>query len=75
MESIPGEFTYDIVLRPGEPLRLPEQAGAILGPGHWQLSIRPADTNSVETPIRDHSAFLNGYSSEDEGLYDDYLAR
>jgi hypothetical protein len=22
--------------------------------------------------IRDHSAFLNGYAPEDEGLYDDY---
>ncbi len=22
--------------------------------------------------IRDHSAFLNGYSEEDEGLYDEY---
>jgi hypothetical protein len=22
--------------------------------------------------IRDHSAFLNGYVSEDEGLYDEY---
>jgi hypothetical protein len=23
-------------------------------------------------PIRDHAAFLNGYTPEDEGLYDDY---
>jgi hypothetical protein len=27
--------------------------------------VKPSD-------IRDHSAFLNGYSPEDEGLYDDY---
>jgi hypothetical protein len=26
-------------------------------------------------PIRDHSAFLNGYSPEDEGLYDDAATR
>jgi hypothetical protein len=27
------------------------------------------------TAIRDHSAFLNSYASEDEGLYDDAVAR
>ncbi len=75
MEPNPLEMTYDIFLKPGELLRLPEQAGKILGPGHWQVSIRPAETNPAEIPIRDHSAFLNGYSPEDEGLYDDYLAR
>lgn len=26
-------------------------------------------------PIRNHQAFLNGYSPEDEGLYDDYPTR
>jgi hypothetical protein len=25
--------------------------------------------------VRDHGAFLNGYASEDEGLYDDLAAR
>jgi hypothetical protein len=28
-----------------------------------------------QTEIRDHRSFLNGYSSEDEGLYDDAIAR
>jgi hypothetical protein len=27
------------------------------------------------SPLRDHSAFLNSYSPEDEGLYDDASAR
>ena len=27
------------------------------------------------TAIRDHSAFLNSYAPEDEGLYDDAIAR
>jgi hypothetical protein len=27
------------------------------------------------TTIRDHSAFLNSYAPEDEGLYDDAVAR
>ena len=27
---------------------------------------------SKTTVVRNHSAFLNGYAPEDEGLYDDY---
>mgnify|MGYP000064103910 FL=1 len=27
---------------------------------------------SEATVVRNHSAFLNGYAPEDEGLYDDY---
>jgi hypothetical protein len=31
------------------------------------------ESSDVEsTLIRNHSAFLNGYAPEDEGLYDDY---
>jgi len=29
----------------------------------------------LSTPIRSHSAFLNSYAPEDEGLYDDYPPR
>ena len=29
-------------------------------------------SESEKTEIRNHSAFLNGYAPEDEGLYDDY---
>jgi hypothetical protein len=29
-------------------------------------------SGSERNLIRNHSAFLNGYASEDEGLYDDY---
>jgi hypothetical protein len=29
-------------------------------------------SGSERTSIRNHSAFLNGYAPEDEGLYDDY---
>ena len=29
-------------------------------------------SESEKTVIRNHSAFLNGYAPEDEGLYDDY---
>ena len=73
MQSKPTEITYDIQLKPGEALSLPEEATKILGPGHWLVSIRPADASHAV--LRDHAAFLNSYAPEDEGLYDDYSAR
>jgi hypothetical protein len=72
MDSDFTEITFEVRLQPGEPLRLSEDAAAIVGPGHWLVSIRPAD--SASGPIRDHTAFLNSFSPEDEGLYDDYSA-
>ena len=57
------------VLRPLTPLSLQE---------HQLVSI--AISTKLESPdapgemFRDHSAFLNGYAPEDEGLYDDYSA-
>jgi hypothetical protein len=66
------EFVYDVQLQPGEPLSLPRDAAAIVGPGRWLVSIRPA--NAGDGPIRDHAAFLNSFVPEDEGLYDDYSA-
>jgi hypothetical protein len=71
MEPWPVEMTYDILLTSGESISLPQRGEEIVGPGHWILSIQPAD----EIAIRDHSAFLSGYSAEDEGLYDGYPAR
>ena len=70
MHSHPTEIIYDVHLEAGEPLALPEAARQIVGPGHWQVSIRAADAG----PPRSHSAFLNSYAPEDEGLYDDYSA-
>jgi hypothetical protein len=66
------EITYDVHLQPGEVLTLPKDVADIVGPGHWRVCIRPAD--DVGRPFRDHSAFLNSYAPEDEGLYDDYSA-
>lgn len=74
MQSKLTEITYDVELQQGEPLSLPEEAVGIVGPGHWLISIRPADGNVHEGPVRDHTAFLNSYAPEDEGLYDDYSA-
>jgi predicted DNA-binding antitoxin AbrB/MazE fold protein len=59
----------DGVLRPLMPLSLEE---------HQVVSIA-SSTDAEKSAggseiLRDHSAFLNSYSPEDEGLYDDYSA-
>jgi hypothetical protein len=74
MDSGFTEITYDVHLQPGEKLALPDEAVEIVGPGHWLVSIRPADGASPSVPTRNHAAFLNSYSREDEGLYDDCSA-
>jgi hypothetical protein len=40
-----------------------------------QLAISPAARDKSQAVIRDHSAFLNSYAPQDEGLYDDAAAR
>lgn len=70
MQSKITEITYDVKLQPGEAVALPEGIKNIVGPGHWVVSIKPAGNGEV----RDHTAFLNSYGPEDEGLYDDYSA-
>ena len=57
------------VLRPLTPLELDE---------HQVVSVSISTTSEqgaieVKAPlVRDHSALLNSYAPEDEGLYDDY---
>ncbi len=63
--------TYEIELEPGEKLCLPDALAATIGPGRWRLTIQPLRP----APARSHAAFLNSYTPEDEGLYDDYPAR
>ena len=74
MQSKLPEITYDIQLKPGELLSLPKEAAQIVGPGHWQVTIRPTDVAATEKSVRNHSAFLNSFAPEDDGLYDDYPA-
>ena len=64
------ELTCEIELGEGETLSLPEPMTRSLGPGRWIISIQPADQARQMPVIRNHSAFLNSYSPEDEGLYD-----
>jgi hypothetical protein len=75
MESHSSEFTFDVHLQPGQSLSLPPEVAASIGPGHWLISIRSADECDLLLNVRSHSAFLNGYAVEDEGLYDDYPSR
>lgn len=68
MNSQLVNLTVEITLQPGEKLSLPQPLIDSVGAGDWLITIQPA-TASL---IRNHSAFLNGYAPEDEGLYDDY---
>lgn len=67
-----AQLSYEIELLPGEKLTLPPAIADGVGPGRWLITISPA--NKVGA-VRDHSAFLNGYAPEDEGLYDADPAR
>ena len=70
MESFPVSLTYEIELQPGEKLTLPQSLVEQIGAGSWLGTIQPKFVESVK--IRYHNGFLNGYSEEDEGLYDYY---
>jgi hypothetical protein len=75
METPATPVTFAVELGPGEKLTLPPSVVNSVGPGHWLVSISPLEDDATPRPVRDHSAFLNGYAPEDEGLYDDYAAR
>lgn len=70
MKSQVVNLTYEIELKPGEKLTLPESLVESVGAGNWIITIQPKPTSPVIT--RSHDAFLNSYAPEDEGLYDDY---
>jgi hypothetical protein len=71
MENPPVKLTCEIELQPGESLSLPSELINAVGAGHWLITIQPVPVSSL-SPIRNHTAFLNSFSPEDEGLYDDY---
>ena len=64
---------FNIELERGEKLTLPPALIDSVGEGRWTITIQPAD-DTTESP-RDHSAFLDSYSPDDEGLYDDCPSR
>lgn len=71
MQSNLVNLTYQIELGPGEKLKLPQTLVDTIGPGSWVITIRPTEPPHKTQSSRDHSAFLNSYAPEDEGLYDD----
>ena len=64
-------LTYVVELKPGEKLVLPDSLALGVGEGRWLITIQPLNVSDDAYLIRDHSAFLNSYVAEDEGLYDD----
>jgi len=71
MKSSPVRLTYQVELEEDEKLTLPHSLRDQIGKGRWLITIEPCH-ESPSLPIRSHSAFLNSYAPEDEGLYDDY---
>jgi hypothetical protein len=64
-------FTYEIQLKPGEKLTLPESLTNNVSVVRWLITVqRLTPSGSSASPVRLHDAFLRGYAPEDEGLYD-----
>lgn len=66
-------LAFEVELKPGERLMLPERLIQSVKEGRWIIIIQPATPAPIA--IRDHTAFLMSYAPEDEGLYDDYPSR
>jgi hypothetical protein len=75
VESGMAQLSYDVELQSGETLKLPESVLNRVGPGRWRIIITPLKEEVAVPPVHGHTAFLNGYAPEDEGLYDDYPSR
>jgi hypothetical protein len=65
-------LTYEVELKAGEKLALPDSLVESIGQGRWIITVQPASMDDGPLLNRDHRAFLNSYVAEDEGLYDDY---
>jgi hypothetical protein len=71
MQSNLVSLTYEIEIRPGDKLELPEALVKGVGPGRWVLNVRPAGRAGLRRKYLGQNGFLNSYAPEDEGLYDD----
>jgi hypothetical protein len=69
MKSDLVNLIYEIELQPGEKLALPEALLDSVGAGRWLITVQPILAEPLPPLIRSHSAFLNSYAPEDEGLY------
>ncbi len=70
MKSQLLKLAFEIELQDGEKFTIPSSIIEGIGKGKWLITIQPK--SETETDDRAHDAFLKSYSSEDEGLYDDY---
>jgi hypothetical protein len=75
MNSKLVNLTYEVQLQSGEALVLPDSITNSLSEGRWLVTIQPAESSSQISVPRSYDAFLNGYPSEDDNLYDDYPTR
>jgi hypothetical protein len=75
MQSSLVNLTYEVELRNGEVFLFPEEVVKQITPGKWWISIRPVPKATNGNLVRGHDAFLNSYTDDDEGLYDDYPTR
>ncbi len=62
------QLAFEIEIQDGEKLTIPSSIIEGIGKGKWLITIQPKS----ETGDHAHDAFLKSYSSEDEGLYDEY---
>ncbi len=74
MQSNLLSLTYEIEIQPGEKLTLPQALIDGVGAGRWMITIQPSGLSTANPAIHDHTAFLNSYTTDDEGLYDEYSA-
>jgi hypothetical protein len=72
MERQSLEKTCTVDVKPGEKLTLPASLVDGVGPGRWVVTVRPCN-EPVESRAGRHDAFLNSYSPQDDGLYDDVV--
>ena len=75
MSETSSELTFAVEVSPGAKLSLPPEVVDRVGAGFWEITIRLLDDSAAPGQSRGHTAFLNGYAPEDEGLYDDYPTR
>lgn len=68
MNHAARHLEVEVEVGPGEKLTLPPALLDSVGAGRWRITVEPA-------VVRRHSAFLDGYAAEDEGLYDDDAGR
>jgi hypothetical protein len=68
-------LTYEVEILPGEKLTLPDSLIDKIDAGRWIITIQPSTEENASVASRSHDGFLDGYDTEDEGLYDDYPSR